>query len=206
MNPSAAWSMLTVRSVAMERMARGHNAMTKEDVAAMLSGLDRNQMLMGMAYECHDMEALLDLERRLWQIVIGMAQAEHWKLPEGEFVTRRMAALALYEAMEPLICWQCNGKGSTTFQLHREPALMLSPYFSQMNQYEGRIRCAGCQGSGKVKLSGRKRADLAGINKDTWIRYWSSRYEAVYALTREWLSDARSHLARQLQKNAEEAA
>lgn len=207
MNPSAAWAMLTARSPAFPRMPGGHNSLTKEDVAAMLSDLYRDACLMGMAYECHDMKALQDLELRLWQIVIGMSQREpQWKLPKGEFVTRRLAALALYEAMDPLVCPVCNGKGTTTFQLHREPGLMLSQYFSQLNEWEGRIRCMGCQGSGKVKLSARKRADLAGINKDTWPKYWASRYEEVFALTKGWLSDARAHLARKLRKNAEDEA
>lgn len=206
MNPSAAWAMLTARSAAFPRSPGGHNSLSREDVEAMLCGLARNAFLMGMAYECHDLKALEDLERRLWQIVIGMSQAEQWKLPKGEFVTRRLAALALYESMDPLICPQCNGKGTTTFELRREPGLMMSQYYSQLNEHEGRIRCQACQGSGKVKLSARKRADLAGINKDTWPRYWASRYEAVFALTREWLTEARSHLARELRRNADEAA
>lgn len=206
MNPSAAWAMLTARSPNMKRVSCGYGETTKEDIAASLSGLYEDAMLMGMFYECGDGKALVRLERRLWQRVIGMAQAERWKLPTGEFVTRRLVGLALYEAMDPLICPECNGKGSTTFDLRHNPGLILSPYYSQLSEREGRLRCAACQGSGKVKLSGRKRADLAGINKDTWIRYWSSRYEAVLTLTRDWLSDARSHLARQLRKNTENEA
>ncbi len=206
MNPSPAWLLLSARSAQLQKTQGGHERLTKDDVCSMLSGLDIDCMKMGMASECGDAKALRDLELKLWQITYHMAIREKWKLPKGEFVTRRMAGLALYEVIGPLLCLECNGMGVMVFSMAERGGLLMNPSFEQINPYEGRIRCPACQGSGKVRLSNRKRADLAGINKDTWPKYWSSRYEGVYSIPLGWLSTARSHLARELEKNAAEIA
>lgn len=67
-------------------------------------------------------------------------------------------------------------------------------------------RCTWCLGTGKSHMSGRLRADLAGITPSTWHRVWAPRYEVIYATLLGWRDIAWSHLARQLDANREAAA
>lgn len=203
MNPSAAWSILTARSPALPRMPRGFGGLGREDVAHMLADLPTESFMMGMAYECNDRGALLDLELRLWQITLKRARDEKWRHPSQPFICRRLAGLALFETLDPLLCGICNGKGTISFSLSDHPEWMLSPHFGRINEQSGHMRCFCCAGTGKLKMSGRKRADLAGVHKFTWANYWSARYEPIFRTTKSWLFEARSHLARKLSENAE---
>lgn len=198
MNPTQAWSLLTTRSPSMDRISAGYLSMKPADVAALLAGLYREAFLMGMAHFCADYRSLTDLERNLWVRVQDMANSGNWEFAHGFLGCRRLAGLALFETIDDLTCQTCSGKGTTTFVLTEEPSLIFSPYYELLNAYEGRIRCMSCWGAGRLRLSGRKRADLAGIGKDAWSRTWAKRYEPVYQLTQRWLGDANTHLAKQL--------
>lgn len=206
MNPTQAWALLTARSPSMDRISAGHAALKPSDIAGMLGGLYREAFWIGMVYACADSRALADLERNLWVRVMDMADRGSWEFTHGQMSCRRLAGLALYETVDDRTCPVCNGKGTTTFSLDEIPGLVFSPYYERLNEYEGRIRCMGCQSSGKVKLSGRKRADLAGIGKDAWSRVWCKRYEPVYALAVGWLGDANRHLAKRLRELEEKVA
>lgn len=201
MNPCAAFAMLTARSPSFPRLPRGHGGLTREDVAAMLVGMDKPVELMGYAYELGDKKAIVELHRLLWWEVIQIGRTMGWRRPRPRFICRQLAMLALYEALEPYICPQCNGKGSTTFDIDEHPEYVLSPYYGELNEREGRIRCLTCRGAGRIKLSGRKRADIAGVSRPEWQEYWSGKYEGIYALTKGWLSQARDHLGYNLKKN-----
>jgi len=203
MNPCVAWSILTARSVSFPRLPRGHGGLSREDVCAMLAGMERPAYLMGLAYECGDKKALSELRSMLWLEVIVRARVGGWRATRPRMLCRNLAELALYEAFDPYVCPTCNGKGTTTFDLSERPDLILSPYYGELNEHEGRIRCATCRGSGKVKLSGRKRADLAGIDKRQWQEYWSDKYEPVYGLAKSWLAQARGELREKLNENSE---
>lgn len=201
MNPSVAWSILTARSPALPRMPRGHGGLAREDVAVMLADCAPEAFLMGMAYECNDHQSLLDLELRLWQLVMHRSKQERWRCPSQPFLCRRLAGLALFEVMHPRICLLCNGKGTFTFDINDHPEYILSIHFDQVSEHNGRMRCLGCNGTGRLKLSARKRADLAGVHKYTWQTYWGARYQPIYDLVRQWLQDARTHLDEKLKAN-----
>lgn len=206
-NPSRAWILLTTRSPSVLLGSRGHGAMTSSDAAGLLAGLYREAFLMGMLVECGSMGDLLELHDALFDRVARLAYSRQWKLAEqrGQQIVKRMTALALYETLDDKRCPTCNGKGTTTFNLDEYPDLMFAPTFEQLNGYEGRLRCRSCLGSSRVKLSARKRADLSGIHKDSWIRMWASRYEEVFTIPRDWLSDARRHMAQRSEMESETA-
>lgn len=204
MNPSEAWSLLTIRSKAFSLQSKGHGATTSSDIAALLAGLPREPFLMGMAAECGDLGALQDIELVLWVRAKAIADREDWDTPRGHFTVRRMVGVALYEAMEDYRCYGCNGTGSMVFDLRDYPAMMMAPTFEVTGPTTGKVRCVCCQSSGSVRLSGRKKADLAGINKDTWTRLWARRYESVFQIARDWRQSAKNHLASRIRDEKDE--
>lgn len=199
-NPSEAWNLLTVRSSAIERQSSGHGALRTADIAAMLAGLHPEPYMMGMAAECGDYKALRQIELVLWTRANKIAERERWEPPRGEFTVRRMAALALYEAIDDRRCYACNGEGHMEFSLQTHPGLIMAPSYRELNVASGTIRCPACQGSGQIRLSGRKKADLAGINKDSWTRQWARRYEPVFRIANDWREQARSYLAARMRE------
>ena len=100
---------------------------------------------------------------------------------------------------------ECKGHGWLTFNHNDRAALIMAPSYELVDQWRGRVHCTACMGSGKVKLSDRKRADLGGFERNAWFRKWRKRYEIVYTSAHSWLSEAHSHLARELKKNSEVA-
>ena len=195
MNPSEAWALLTIRSKAFAMSSKGHGATTTADVAALLAGLDRHPFLMGMAAECGDMNALRQIEWVLWVRAKTLADAEDWDPPHGEFTVRRMVGVALLEAIDDRRCPACNGQGIVAFTLGDNPALMFSSSFAPINGMTGRVQCSVCVGECHIRLSGRMKARLAGINKDTWTRIWARRYEPIFTLANGWREQAKQYLA-----------
>lgn len=206
MNPSEAWNLLTVRSISMgERQSSDHEALRSADVASLLAGLDSEAFLMGMAAECGDFDSLRKIELILWTRANTIADREGWDPPRGAFTVRRMVALALYEAVDDKRCYVCNGSGSMEVSLETHPGFIMAPSFKEVSDFSGSIvsasiRCPACQGAGRIKLSGRKKADLAGINKDTWTRLWAKRYEPVFEIARNWRESASNYLATRIRR------
>jgi hypothetical protein len=205
MNPTQAWTLLTARSPSINRIPGGYASLKPADIAAVLGGLSSELFQMGMAYSCGDSRSLIDLERNLWVRVMGMSDRHGWEFSK-QMNCRRLAGLALYEVIDDLRCQICNGKGTTTFELQHQPALIFSPYYERLNEHEGRVRCLACYGAGKLRLSGRKRADLCGISKDSWARVWGRRYEPVFDVANGWLNDANAYLAKRLRELEEKVA
>jgi hypothetical protein len=204
MNPSEAWALLTIRSKNFEMQSKGHGSTSSADVAALLAGLDREPFLMGLAAECADIGALQQVELVLWARANTISDREDWDAPRGYFTVRRMVGVALYEAMEDHRCYGCNGTGSMAFQLRDHPGMMMAPTFEAISPTAGKVRCVCCQGSGVIRLSGRKRAELAGINKDTWTRLWGRRYESIFNIARDWRQSAKNHLASRVRDENDE--
>lgn len=195
MNPSEAWTLLTCRSKSFSRTPGGHGETTTADVAAMLAGLHGEPYLMGMTAELGDIGSMKQVELRLWERARGISERECWDPPLGQFTVRRMAGLALYEAIDDRCCYVCNSTGEMRISLRQYPGMIMAPSFVAISADAGGVRCVACQGSGRVRLSGRKKADLAGIHKDEWTRRWAKRYEPIFAIANGWLETARSYLA-----------
>lgn len=193
MNPSEAWTLLTIRSASFSRIPGGHGGVTSADIAALLGGLDREPFLMGMAADLGDYNSLRQIELVLWERARQIGERENWDPPRGEFTVRRMAAVALYEAINDPRCYVCNGSAEMTVALTEYPGMILAPTYREINETLCAVRCPACV-AGKVRLSGRKKADLAGINKDMWTRVWGRRYEPVFQVANGWLETARKYL------------
>jgi hypothetical protein len=193
MNPSEAWVLLTIRSNNFARTPGGHGSTTTADIAALLGGLDREPFLMGMAAELGDFDSLRQIELVLWERARHIGDRESWDPALGEFTVRRMAALALYEAINDPRCYVCNGSAEMTVALDEYPGMVLAPTFRAITTTSCVVRCPACV-QGKVRLSGRKKADLAGINKDMWTRIWAKRYEPLFGIANGWRETARKYL------------
>lgn len=199
MNPSEAWALLTLRSKHFARTPGGHGGTTASDIAALLAGLDREPFLMGMAADLGDYGALRQIELVLWERARHIGEREHWDPPRGEFTVRRMAAVALYEAVKDPRCYVCNGTAEMTISLTDYPGMILAPSFRAITDTSGAVRCPACI-DGKIRLSGRKKADLAGINKDMWTRIWARRYEPIFQIANGWRETARQYLAARIRE------
>lgn len=193
MNPSEAWALLTIRSNNFARTPGGHGSTTTADIAGLLGGLDREPFLMGMAAELGDFPSLQQIELVLWERARHIGDRENWDPPRGEFTVRRMTAVALYEAINDPRCYVCNGSAEMAFALDEYPGMILAPTFRTITTTTGVVRCPACV-QGKVRLSGRKKADLAGINKDMWTRIWAKRYEPLFSIANGWRETARKYL------------
>lgn len=203
MNPSEAWSLLTIRSKAFSLSSRGHGGTTTTDIAALLGGLDREPFLMGMASELGDLRALKDIELVLWERGRHLSERENWDPPRGQFTVRRMAGVALYEAIDDRRCYVCNGSGEMHISLKDAPGMIMAPTYRAVNADACAVRCPACVG-GQVRLSGRKKADLAGINKDMWTRTWARRYEPIFRIANGWRQTAAQYLAARIREEEAE--
>lgn len=203
MNPSEAWALLTIRSRAFSPSSKGHGATTSSDIAALLGGLDREPFLMGMAADLGDLRALKDIELILWERARHLGERENWDPPRGEFTVRRMAAVALYEAINDTRCYVCNGTSEIAMSLAEYPGMVLAPSYRSINAESCVVRCPACV-AGKVRISGRKKADLAGINKDIWTRTWAKRYEPIFQIANGWRHTAAQYLAARVREEEAE--
>lgn len=203
MNPSEAWALLTIRSKAFAMSSKGHGAVTSADIAGLLGGLDREPFLMGMASELGDLGALKQIELVLWERSRQMSDRGNWDPPRGEFTVRRMAAVALYEAIDDPRCYVCNGSGEMHFSLKDLPAMIMAPTYRAVSSVACGVRCPACV-AGRVRLSGRKKADLAGINKDVWTRLWAKRYEPIFQIANGWRQTAAQYLAARIREEEAE--
>ena len=194
MNPSEAWALLTLRSKSFGRTPGGHGATTTADIAALLAGLDREPFLMGMAADLGDYGALRQIELVLWERARHIGDRENWDPPRGEFTVRRMAALALYEAIGDTRCYVCNGTSEMAVALAEYPGMILAPSFRPITAGSCVVRCPACV-AGKIRMSARTKAGLAGIHKDMWTRTWAKRYEPLFRIANGWRETARQYLA-----------
>ncbi len=161
----------------------GLNAM---DAARALAGLERGPYLLSIVMWAGDMSSVYHLENQLWFYVCGVATDEKWVVTVGAEMLRGLAKMAVAEVISPRLCSSCSGRGS------------VSPR-------GGAVRdCAACAGTGKAKISGRHRARLAEIDKNSWQRVWGPRYERYFiAQLNSWEAAAESHVRQKLNTLAE---
>lgn len=112
MNPANAWLLLTTRSPGVDLSRAGYGSLNRADVAFALQGLERANFLAGMAMLAGDRDVYAELVRCLHQHIIGQAIEHGWIARRGGETYRRVAALAVFEALQGQRCFVCNGKGT----------------------------------------------------------------------------------------------
>lgn len=146
---------------------------TPSDVASALEGLERGPFLLGMACMSGDDRVRSELTRYVHlQIVVGLAGKFSWHSRRGDFMWRRLAALAVFEALNGERCPVCNGRGSS--------AALTS--------------CAPCRGTGRFKIGESHRAWAVGISRKTWHSHWSERYAVVRSEMDDWTAACLTHV------------
>jgi len=156
----------------------GLNAM---DVARALAGLDRGPYLLSIVMWAGDTGSLYQLENKLWSDVCLVATERKWIVVVGAEMLRSLAKMAVAEVIAPRLCPVCCGRGS------------ISPRGGAVHD------CTVCKGTGRAKISGRERAKIAGINRNSWQRTWGPRYEADFiARLNSWEIVANHHIQRKL--------
>lgn len=98
----------------------------------------------------------------LYDRAMTLATREKWKLPVGGDLVRKMTQLALLEAVSSQTCKACEGRG----QAPRKD----SPVMDE---------CPVCHGVGRRGKSQAERARQLGVDRTTFTRIWSPRYERV---------------------------
>lgn len=123
MNPANAWLLLTARSPGVDISPSGFGSLKPSDVGLALQGLDRTRFLFGMAALAGDRNNLHELVTRFkLEVILPLAEESGWKIKSGSEAYRRLAALAVFEFLQGVRCFVCNGKG--TYKPPPEPIRM----------------------------------------------------------------------------------
>jgi hypothetical protein len=119
MNPAKAWLLLTTRSIGVEILPPGYGRLTPADAAAALHGLPRGPFLLGMAMLAGDLSVVEELTMAVkHQIVLDLACSLNWNVDRrGDRIWSRLAALAVFEALNGQRCLVCNGKGRVSREI-----------------------------------------------------------------------------------------
>lgn len=130
--------------------------LTRSELAGYLSGASNAAVNFALAAYALDEDAtrLLIADVRCW--AVGVANREGWEVVRGRPTVVNLCAVAVYDAIRPLIHVPCRGTG-----------------------YIGPTVCRGCDGAGHKALSGRKIAGAAGLDIKAWQRHWVGRYQKI---------------------------
>jgi len=161
----------------------GRDALRPEDVASALAGLSRKVYLYGLYTVVQDRSVQPELVCHAHLEVVELAIERGWRAPRGSEVFRRMALLALCEAMG-LDCSSC-GKRGTIYDEHGVAA-----------------SCPACHGTGLRRITKEEREEALGVTG----RRWPARYERVYCRISGWRLTLEDHLQRGLREETESAA
>lgn len=203
-NPTAAWALLTARAQSLSGAAAGGRpSLTAAEVARCLQGLKRGPFLMGMAINSGAVDVLRELEYCMWKYVRDLAEGliedadgklvkipnfNPWPLSHGQAYCRRLAGLAIYEALiqRPVRCSKCLGRGYIV--VHGQEMQCVDSVGA-----DGKVK-VGCNNSGGKPMSSKMRSELACIPWTSWRDGWNWRYEVVLAEATGWHGDAMRHL------------
>jgi hypothetical protein len=153
-----------------EGFGGGSGGITESDVAAALAGLKPPVYhLMRLKY-CADESVRSHL---IDHIAAKMADDEHFRAP-GPCNFDLLAGLAVFQVVDGGLCWTCNGTGT----------------------YQGKEHAA-CKGTGKRHISRTKAAEMAGLSRDHYVKYWENVSKRYMSLLHEFDSAGASHLRRQ---------
>lgn len=163
-------SLLCAKTHAWEPAIRTFNVLCANDISLAL-GLVQSipaRMLIRIKYAdqtCYtgtfENELVSAIERATLFSVEHIAKK--WKVPRKDFI-RDMCRLALIEHLSPHVCQRCNGQtGAVT----------------KTGQWEA---CTKCAGTGRFRLSGRRRARMLRIDEKAYRQSWKDRYTAIQEL------------------------
>ena len=152
----------------------GFQKLTMMDIAGALGmgNLDRSAYLFGILKYCGDHNALRPLDRIVRGHVAQIGKLEGWMLTDAEIVC--LARLSLIEHIHSSVCDRCNGSCQIAAKA-----------------------CDKCHGCGRLPMSNRRRAEVAGIPRESWRRSWQVRAARCYEFVSRWEADVAAHLERQ---------
>lgn len=102
-------------------------------------------------------------QRMAWE-----ASRRHWKTGEKfwqRFEGMITAALEIYIA--PNRCKRCKGTGAVLVR-------------------KLQVQCPMCEGAGGREPSIRRKAEIAGMHRETWANEWEDRYALAVSVLGEW--------------------
>ena len=117
--------------------------------------------------------------RQVWFHVYREIVDTGWKFPNTDF-PKRLASLALREAVMSDRCPRCNGKGEISTGMKV-------------------IECFSCDGSGILRRTEKFRSTFMGMNRNWWNRRWKVRFNReVMAIFDLFESDIETALRKRL--------
>lgn len=122
------------------------------------------------------------------RVVENWAAPERWDVRRRDGETRaqraqlggpieRMVKAAMTEAVDPMICTTCNGRGVVYKKCEIGSAVVEVSC--------GAARCVG----GRVRVSDRQRAVMCGMNWEMYRGRWRGRYDRVVQLVNQLIID-----------------
>lgn len=170
---------LTAGGVGVEIIGRGGaGGLTRDEIAAALAGLDRIAALYASVMFLHDRGAMGELIERVAQIV----DRRWWADPEQ---AAGLTLLALADVTAPNYCDACKGGGG----------------FQILDEWR---TCPKCAGAGKLAISVRQSATVAGFRVSTWHKH-AAELENILSEIRAIFYDAgrrvRTHVKQQIDDN-----
>lgn len=145
-----------VRFGSVRGAAAGEGQLSRSELAGLMAGLNREQMLFAMAKYCGDEQSLRELWAHVYSYAAGLAGKQGWKIIKGKPIVSEMSRMAVYEVVSPGRCVKCRGTGLLVNRA-----------------------CTSCSGTGFKRVSGRKLADCAGVDERQWRTCWKDRYELI---------------------------
>lgn len=146
--------------------------LSRLELAAYLAGASDAALNFALASYALDDGATRSLiaQVRVW--AAGVAIREGWQIVRGRPTLSNLCAIAVYDAIRPLVHTACQGSGKL-----------------------GACVCSGCGGSGLKPLSGRKIAAAAGLDKMDYFRHWADRYKGILSYVLELDGEVQTILA-----------
>jgi hypothetical protein len=131
-------------------------SLSKAELAGVLATLSVHEMNLALAKYAYDELARRKLVANVQAWACELAVKEGWK-PRSSELLRAIAALSVHEVVDGGLCDKCNGSGLVRIHV-----------------------CKSCNGLGHRRMSGRKKAEVIGIDEKWWRTIWKVRYELVF--------------------------
>lgn len=131
--------------------------------------------LVNVKYGNGDRNDVTTLRERLQDAVKDMARVQGWDCGEAKLLLLAEAAMTEF-VLDP-VCRRCKGEGVIAVD----------------------VQCPRCEGSGRRRWAGWKRARAIQVSWKGWRRRWAHRYACVVALLQGWESAAISMLRRNVE-------